>query len=181
MRKVMSLAFALCLLAGLAVGASAQETMAKKSLYDRLGGLEAIKAVVGDFAGRVAADTRINKKFAKTNIERLGFHLVQQICAATGGPCKYEGLSMKRSHTNMKVTDGEFKALVEDLVASLDKFNVPEAEKSELLSALAPMQADIVEVKSEATGTALPANFKPAKPLSKKKVAAGPANKTKKM
>jgi hemoglobin len=70
---------------------------------------------------------------------------------------------------------------VEDLVKALDKFNVPEAEKNELLGALAPMKADIVEVNSAETGTALPAEFKPAKPLSDKELKAGPKPKKAKM
>ncbi|HYP00167.1 MAG TPA: group 1 truncated hemoglobin [Pyrinomonadaceae bacterium] len=178
---------ALCLLGAMSVGAQAQNTSssattaasgtAQKSLYERLGGLDAIKAVVGEFAARVLADERVNKKFARTNAARLTHYLVEQVCAATGGPCVYTGNSMKKAHKNMKVTEGEFNALVEDLVKALDKFNVPEAEKNELLGALAPMKGDIVEVSGNATGTPLPPNFKPAKPLPKAKTDAGPAKK----
>ena len=128
MHKLKVFTLSLCLLIGIAVTATAQDGMMKeKSLYDRLGGQPAIEAVVNEFAGRVLADTRINKKFAKTNAPRLVHNLVGQICAATGGPCKYTGLSMKESHTNMGTTQGEFNALVEDLVATLDKFKVPAA------------------------------------------------------
>jgi hemoglobin len=146
------------------VAVSAQQ----KSLYERLGGEGAVSAVVDDFIQRAAADTRINKKFAKSNIERLSVMLKQFVCSATGGPCKYEGLSMQKSHKNMGVTEGEFNALVEDLVATLDKFNVPAAEKNELLGALGPLKDQIVEVKGTQTGTPLPAKFKPAPPLKKK-------------
>jgi hemoglobin len=157
---------AVCLLAAMSVVASAQDTMMKeKSLFDRLGGKDALTAVVDEFVARAAADERINKKFAKTDIPRLKFHLVEQLCAATGGPCKYTGNSMKTAHKNMKVTEGEFNALVEDLVGALDKFNVPEKEKGELLAILGPLKAQIVEVKGDATGTPLPPNFKPAPPL----------------
>ena len=175
MRKVKAVVASLCLLGALATSAAAQET--KKSLYDRLGGLDAIKAVVGEFAGRVLADDRVNKKFAKTDAPRLTLHLVEQVCAATGGPCKYTGMDMKKTHKNMKVTEGEFNALVEDLVGALDKFNVPAAEKNELLGILGPLKSQIVEVNSADTGTPLPANFKPAKPLPKKQIDAGPAMK----
>jgi hemoglobin len=67
--------------------------------------------------------------------------------------------------------------LVEDLVATLDKFNVPQAEKDELLGILGPLKSQIVEVNTADTGTPLPANFKPAPPLSKKRVAQGPKMK----
>lgn len=119
-------------------------TMEKKSLYDRLGGQPALTAVVDDFIGNVAADPRINKRFATADIPRLKTMLVNQICEASGGPCKYTGASMKDAHRGMKITDGEFNALVEDLVKSLDKFKVPAQEKGELLAALGGMKPDIV-------------------------------------
>lgn len=147
-----------------AIGAVA-DTAATKSLYDRLGGKPAITAVVDTFVARVAADARINKKFARSNIPRVKAMLVEQVCMQTGGPCTYSGRSMKDAHRNMRVTEGEFNALVEDLVAALNAFKVPQREQDELLAALGSMKADIVEVQSTATGTSLPASFKPAPAL----------------
>src|SRR5262249_23099130 len=133
--------------------------------------MAAISAVVDDFATNVLADTRINKKFAKTDAPRLGANLKDFVCNATGGPCQYNGLSMKEAHNHMRVTGGEFNALVEDLVKSLDKFNVGEQEKSELLGKLAGLKGDIVKPKYDtaATGTELPSKFKPAPPLGSAK------------
>ena len=71
--------------------------------------------------------------------------LVDQICEASGGPCKYKGKNMKDAHRNMGVKDEHFNALVENLVRALDKFQVGEKEKNELLGALGPMKGDIVE------------------------------------
>ena len=139
---------------------------APKSLYDRLGGKSAITAVIDTFVARVAADARINKKFARTNIPRVKAMLVDQVCAQTGGPCTYTGRTMKEAHRGMKVTEGEFNALVEDLVSALNTFNVPKKEQDELLAALGSMKSDIVEVKSAATETRLPASFKPAPALN---------------
>ena len=161
MRRLFA-AYAAVLLIGVAAPAQSQET---KSLYDRLGGQPAVSAVIDDFAGRVLADARINAKFAKTDAGRLVANLKDFVCMATGGPCKYAGQSMKVAHHNMGVTQGEFGALVEDLVATLDKFNVPAKEKGELLAALGPLGPDIVESQSTATGTALPKTFVPAKPM----------------
>jgi hemoglobin len=119
--------------------------MAKdQTLYQRLGGKEAITAVVDDFVARVAADNRINSFFATTDVPRFKRLLVEQICQATGGPCTYTGRDMKTSHKGMGVTDADFNALVEDLVATLDKFKVPAQEKNELLALLGPMRSDIV-------------------------------------
>ena len=118
------------------------------SLYDRLGKLDSIKAVVKDFVEeRVAKDVRINAFFLNTDIPAFEAKLVDQICQATGGPCKYTGKDMKTSHVGMKIKDSDFNALVEDLVISLDKFKVGEKEKSELLGALGPMKGDIVTAK----------------------------------
>ncbi len=133
----------------LAIGLSACSTMApshtpEQSLYERLGGQSAINAVVDDFVGNVAGDSRINGFFASTDIPRLKRLLSEQICAGTGGPCKYTGRSMKASHAGMGVTDAHFGALVEDLVKTLDKFGVPAREKNELLGILGPMKSDIV-------------------------------------
>jgi hemoglobin len=139
--------------------------LVERSLYDRLGGVDAITAVVDAFDDRAAKDDRINQKFARTNLDRLAQEFVDQLCQDTGGPCTYTGLSMKKSHTNMGVTSGEWDAFMEDLVATLDEFNVGKAEQEELLSGLTPMRADIVEVESSAVGTPLPATFEPAPPL----------------
>ncbi len=124
---------------------SRQTAMSNKSLYERLGGKPAITAVVDDFVARVAADSRINGKFATADIPRLKMLLVEQICQASGGPCTYSGRSMKATHAGMDVSSADFDALVSDLIATLNKFKVPEREKSELLGALGPMKGDIVE------------------------------------
>ena len=167
MTKVRCLLCASCFILLASMVSFAQE----KSLYERLGGQPAVEAVVKDFAGRVLADARINKKFAKSDPDRLITNLTDFVCKATGGPCQYKGLNMKASHKNMGVTNGEFKALVEDLVATLDKFKVPEKEKGELLAALGPLQPDIVEKNTDGTGEALPKKFKPAPPLKTGKTA----------
>jgi hemoglobin len=182
MHKIKRISVAVFLLGIMAATAAAQNAIVagqEKSLYERLGGIEAIKAVVGDFAGRVLADDRVNKKFAKSDAPRLVLHLQEQVCAATGGPCEYTGKDMKSTHENMMVTEGEFTALVEDLVATLDKFNVPAAEKGELLKILGGLHDQIVEVKSDATGTSLPSKFKPAPALPKSQTDAGPKMKPK--
>jgi hemoglobin len=127
------------------VDAQQKGAPAAKSLYERLGGQNAIKAVVDDFVANVAADKRINSFFANTNIPQLKTRLVEQICQATGGPCKYSGRDMKSAHAGMGVAGKDFDALVEDLGKTLNKFKVPAKEQQELVSLLAPMKKDIVE------------------------------------
>lgn len=115
------------------------------SLYDKLGGREAIGAVVTDFVESVKLDERIKGKFAgTTDWEGLRTKLTDQICAAAGGPCTYTGKDMKTAHQGMGITEADFNALVDDLKKTLDKFKVGEKEQAELLQALAPMKKDIV-------------------------------------
>lgn len=118
-----------------------------KPLYERLGGKGAITAVVETFVGNVGGDARINGYFASTDLAKLKVHLVNQICEASGGSCKYSGRTMKQTHAGMGVTDAAFGALVEDLVAALDHHKIGKTEKDELLGVLGPMKSDIVERK----------------------------------
>jgi len=138
----------LMLLAGLL--AIAPLSRADDPLYKSLGGKKAITAVVDDFVGRVAADDRINSFFKATasDPKRLAMfkkNLVDQICEAAGGPCKYKGKDMKTAHAGMGISSADFDALVQDLVASLDKFKVKDGDKQALLGVLGPMKKDIVE------------------------------------
>jgi len=145
--KLGSIAIAIGIAILLANVASAQKM---DSLYKRLGGKAAITAVVEEFVKNCATDTRINGFFKQTagdpkRLAKFKANLVDQICEASGGPCKYKGKTMKEAHQGMGVKDADFGALVEDLVKALDKFKVGEQEKKELLGALGPMKGDIVE------------------------------------
>jgi hemoglobin len=143
-----------CVIVGILVGVSSLpvigETNREKSLYDRLGGKKAIMAVVDEFVGRVAADARINRYFAaaasdEKRLKAFKGKLVDQICEASGGPCKYKGKDMKTAHMGMGITAADFDALVQDLVGALDHFKVGAQERDQLLGALGPMKADIVK------------------------------------
>ncbi|HMG24662.1 MAG TPA: hypothetical protein VK607_25170 [Kofleriaceae bacterium] len=114
------------------------------ALYDRLGGKPAIAAVTKEFLVRIAADARIKHRFFNTDLPKLETLLVEFVCMATGGPCRYTGRDMETSHAGMELVDDEFTALVEDLAGALDKFKVPAREKGELLGALGPLQPQIV-------------------------------------
>jgi len=122
-----------------------QQVAQKTPLYDRLGGQTGITAVVDAFVARVAADDRINSYFEDKDLPKLKERLVEQICQASGGPCKYNGRSMKETHKGMGITGDHFDALVADLGATLDRFRVTTRDRDELLSLLAPMRGDIVE------------------------------------
>lgn len=144
MKKLALLGCLLSACGGHPVASTAVKSAAKTDLYDRLGGQRAIVAVVDDFVGRVAADTRINIRFSNTDIPKFKNLLIEFVCMATGGPCSYTGHDMETSHAGMEVVDEEFAAVVEDLSAALDHLNVPAKEKAELLGALGPLKPSIV-------------------------------------
>jgi hemoglobin len=154
MNRGMILMSVLAIVAAAACGGQAKATESvaalepTASLYDRLGGKDAITAVVKDFVEeRVGKDARINAFFAKTDLKDLQIKMVDQICEATGGPCKYLGKDMRTAHMGMGVKETDFTALVEDLKASLDHFKVPQREQGELIAKLATMHDDVVDVK----------------------------------
>jgi len=120
------------------------EGPASTTLYARLGGLDAISAVVTAFLQNVASDERINARFAVADLPDLRQKLIDQICQATGGPCQYKGRDMKTAHAGMNLTGADFDALVQDLQKALEKYHVPAREQGELLSALGSKRGDIV-------------------------------------
>ena len=132
--------------------ASTVQAQGTKSLYDRLGGRAAIVAVVDAFVGNCAADTRINKFFAATASDKNRLtvfknNLVDQVCEASGGPCKYKGKDMKSAHAGLGISNADFDALVEDLTKALNMFKVAPADQKQLLGVLGPMRPQIVEKK----------------------------------
>ncbi|MDE3058288.1 MAG: group 1 truncated hemoglobin [Bacteroidota bacterium] len=122
--------------------------MKEKSLYQRLGGYDAIAAVVDEFIKRIVSDKALSRFFGGASIDtqkRFRQHLVDQVCAVTGGPCLYVGRDMKTAHQGLGITEKEWEAGVNDLVGALDKFRVPQKEKNELLTIISSTKKDIVE------------------------------------
>lgn len=138
------LVVSLLLTIGIATQAAAQE----KSLYQRVGGYDALAAVVDDFIVRLVTDKQFEKFFAGASDDskkRIRQHILDQFCAATGGPCVYNGRDMKTSHAGLGITNAQWDAAAKHLVASLDKFKVPEKEKGEILAFVTSLKKDIVE------------------------------------
>jgi hemoglobin len=140
-------------------------TTQTKSLYDRLGGGDAINSLTESWVARVGGDDRANGTFARTDIPRLKKEVADQLCEATGGPCTYTGRSMRETHDGMQTTAGEFDVVMQHLGATLDELNIPKTEQGELVALIMPMRDDIVEVESPETGTPLPDSYQAAPPL----------------
>jgi hemoglobin len=121
-----------------------EKALPDKPLYERLGGEPAITAVVDEFVNRTTTDARIKYRFFNTDPVSLKRLLVEFVCVASGGPCKYTGRDMTSAHAGMDLVDDEFTALVENLIAAMDKFHVPDREKGEVLGALGPLKPQIV-------------------------------------
>jgi len=125
-----------------------EQTVAEQSLYRRLGGYDAIAAVTDEFIGRLASDQQFARFFSglstdsKQHLRQL---VVDQLCAATGGPCVYVGRSMTQSHKGLGITKAEWDRSAGHLAASLDKFHVGAREKNEVLAAVTTLEPDIVE------------------------------------
>lgn len=132
----------------LAVAGSTPARAQEKSLYERVGGYNALAAVVDDFIGRLVSDKQFEKFFIGHSIDskkRIRQHILDQFCAATGGPCVYTGREMKTTHGGLGITEAEWDAAAKHLSASLDKFKVPEKEKGEILAFVTTLKKDIVE------------------------------------
>jgi hemoglobin len=140
--------FGLVLSLLLMVSGSRPARAQEKSLYERIGGYDALAAVVDDFVVRLVTDKQFDRFFAghsNDSKKRIRQHILDQFCAATGGPCIYTGRDMKTSHMGLGITDAEWNAAAKHLVASLDKFKVPEKEKGEVLAFVTTLKKDIVE------------------------------------
>jgi hemoglobin len=143
-RRVLPVFLCLCLVSASLVAQAA----AGPSLYKRVGGYDAIAAVVDDLIGRFAADKQLSRflvGLSDNSKSHLRQRFVEQICAATGGPCVYTGRDMKTTHKGLAITGSDWDLAVKHLSDTLDKFKVPEKEKGELLAIVAGTKADIVE------------------------------------
>ena len=131
-------------------GVAAVQMDAGPSLYDRLGGVYNIAAVVDDLIDRLAANDALNENpgISSARIPArfpgLKYQLTAMVCQATGGPCSYTGMSMKDSHVNMGITEKDWELFEADFKATLDKFGVPEVEQQELFAITGSTKGDIV-------------------------------------
>jgi hemoglobin len=120
----------------------------EKSLYQRLGGYDAIAAVTDEFIGRLATDEQEKRFFvgfstdSKMRIRQL---IVDLICKSTGGPCVYSGRDMKTAHAGAGITKADWDHTLKIFGEVLNKFKVPEKEQKELAALLAPLEKDIVD------------------------------------
>jgi hemoglobin len=114
------------------------------SIYERIGGQEALIGVVNDFYERVLADPGLSGYFTGSNMTRLKGRQVEYFAAALGGPNHYDGLSMKDAHRGRGIDQAAFDRVAQLLSDSLLAAGVPETTTKEIIDAVAPLSADIV-------------------------------------
>jgi hemoglobin len=128
--------------------ASAQaQPAAQDSLYKRLGGYDALAAVTDDFIGRLVTDPKLGRFFIGFSTDskaRIRQHIVDFLCVATGGPCKYTGRDMETAHTGLGITEEDWTITVKALGDTLNKFKVPAREQQEVVNAIVPLKSKIV-------------------------------------
>lgn len=123
------------------------DSAAAASLYTRLGGYDALSAVTDDFITRLATDPKLGQFFLGLNDEskkRVRQHVIDFLCANTGGPCMYLGQDMKTAHKGLHITEEQWTISANHLVETLNKFKVPAKEQSEVLSAITSLKGQIV-------------------------------------
>ena len=113
-------------------------------LYERIGAQDGIATVVDGFLGKVGADDRVNGRFADTDMPKLRGLLIEQVCEATGGPCKYSGKNMLDAHKGMNITEAEFGIIAAHFAAAMSDAGVNVEDNGTIMGVLAGMHDDIV-------------------------------------
>jgi hemoglobin len=120
----------------------------EKSLYERLGGYDAIAAIVNDYIRAMRADPQFSRFSGGRGTDKKNRDLqlnIDILCSLTGGPCYYMGRDMKTSHAGLVITESEWDAQMKYIASALDKFKVPQKEKEEVLTIIENLKRDIVE------------------------------------
>ncbi|PYS50257.1 MAG: group 1 truncated hemoglobin [Acidobacteria bacterium] len=147
-RPVTILVLLLVSCGALSLCAQSQSSAHQESLYKRLGGYDALAAVTDDFIKGLATDKQLSRFFKGASADsqkRIRQLVLDQLCAATGGPCLYIGRSMKTVHTGLGITEEDWDISVKLLTQTLDKFKVGKTEKDDLFKILLTLKPDIVE------------------------------------
>jgi len=122
--------------------------MSEKSLYERLGAYDAISAVANDLLPRLQADSNLRRFWdhrGQDGVAREKQFLIDFLCSSAGGPVLYTGRDMKVSHKGMGITESDWSAFLEHLIATLDSFSVAQRESSEVVAFIQSTKPDIVE------------------------------------
>ena len=124
--------------------------MTEQSLYERLGGVNAIAMVVDRFSDKIVENPKLNVNpqlrewNGKGLLPGLKFMRTLWLCAVAGGPFQYTGKELHKAHKDLRITSEEFDEVGAEITSALDYFNVPEREKQEVLAAIVAHKAEVV-------------------------------------
>ena len=113
------------------------------SLYQQLGEREGIANVVEDLLYLIVDDDRINQQFKGMDVDQFHHNLTDQLCELSGGPCTYTGREMRELHSDMAITNTQFKALAENLILAMEQNDIPTGAQNRLIKQLLPLYPDI--------------------------------------
>ena len=122
---------------------------ADETLYDRLGGRAAIRAVVDDFYARLLADDELGPFFADTDMDSLKEHQTDYLCEAAGGPADYTGPEIRAAHLHVPFTESLLDRSVDHLLASLDEFDVTGDDRDAVVGAVTQHADDLLATREE--------------------------------
>lgn len=114
------------------------------NLYLALGGEEGVRMITENFIRQIAGDDRVIDHFEDSSVQRFREKMHEHLCLVADGPCVYTGDTMVDTHTGMGVTEGDFNAIVEDMMAALTEAGVPIGTQNRLLARLAEFYSEIV-------------------------------------
>ena len=120
----------------------------KKTLYERLGGYDAITAVANDLLPRLQGDSQLGRFWAhrgEDGVKREKQLLIDFLCECAGGPMYYRGRNMALCHRGMRISESDWNAFLGHAGATLGKFKVPDAEQREVVAFVQSLKKDIVE------------------------------------
>jgi hemoglobin len=120
----------------------------KKTLYERLGGYDAITAMTNDLLPRLQADPELRRFWAHRGddgVKREKQLLIDFLCASAGGPMYYRGRDMVLTHRGMAISEDDWNVFLGHAAATLAKFQVSEAEQREVVAFVQSLKKEIVE------------------------------------
>ncbi len=124
--------------------------MTEQSLYERIGGVNAIASVVERFSDQVVKNPKLNvnpalKKWNKSGqLPGLKFMRILWLCNVAGGPFQYTGKELGEAHKDLHLTSEEFDEVGAEIASALDYFKVPEREKGEVMAAIVAHKAEVI-------------------------------------
>lgn len=118
----------------------------QENLYTALGGEAGVEQIADNFISAIANDDRIFAYFEDTNVERFRRFFIEHMCMLTDGPCEYTGDTLVDTHVGMNVTEADFNAIVEDLMAAMNKADIAISVQNRLLARMAKLREQIIHM-----------------------------------